>query len=286
MPKEDEDKQKSEVEELMAIFMKLAKAIKSNDGEWDTLEELMEARANIAIKHAFDGFGISFDDAIELIERAEDLTDEQRVNRDIIIAAVDNLVDFSVAQEYQMAMELPEFEEESEEESDEDEIDEDVLEGMLAIFTKYNDRYAKIENLDIEYAMMVAAFYKGISDSAVLTYMTQGDNRVRPWHRQYEGFTAPKSHFPAWLIPPIEHNCRCFLVEDSKSVIGQIQNKINVPDMPEWFNPVFKESVALGGRIFSEEHSYFQIAPEHFETLYDISLRIKSKYKLNGENTN
>ena len=56
--------------------------------------------------------------------------------------------------------------------------------------------------------------------------------------------------------------------------------------MPDWFNPVFKESVALGGRIFSEEHSYFQIQPEHIDTLSDISLRIKSKYKLNGENTN
>lgn len=30
-------------------------------------------------------------------------------------------------------------------------------------------------------------------------------------------------------------------------------------EMPDFVNPVFKESVAKGGRIFSDAHSYFII---------------------------
>lgn len=280
MPEVDTDRQEAEYQELLAIFMQLARAIKTNNGQWESLEELMEARANIAIKHALDGFGITLEEAAKLIEKRDDLTDEQLVNRNIVIAAIDNLIDFSVAAEYQMVHDLPDIEEYDDEE-DLEEMDEDELEMMLAVFAKYNKHYANIENLDVEYAMIIAAFYSKIANDSILTYYTQGDHRVRPWHRQYEGFSAPKSRFPAWLIPPIEYNCRCFLVEEHVSAIGQIQNS-TTPKMPDWFNPVFKESVAQGGKIFSDEHPYFQVDKKHVKTLTDIASRIKDKYNLNG----
>ena len=70
------------------------------------------------------------------------------------------------------------------------------------------------------------------------------------------------------------------LVEDG--VRGEIGDVLNMttktPEMPEWFNPTFKESVAFGGRIFSDEHPYFNIQSEHVEALQLISDRIKSKY--------
>ena len=242
---------------------------------WEVMEELMALRADFAIHHALNGFGLEYDTALELLRTAEDgLTEIDKAKRNVVVAAIDNLVDFAVAEEYQMALELPEIEEELEEEE---------LEEIMALFAKYNDRYALIENQDAEYAMIIAAQLLAVSNSTVLTYMTQGDERVRPWHLQYEGYSAPKSSFPAWLIPPIEHACRCYLVEDS--VIGKLQDVqgavIRVPDMPEWFNPTFKESVALGGRIFSDEHPYFQVQGEHKEILQSIADRIKSKY-LNG----
>ena len=111
MPEVDTDRQEAEYQELLAIFMQLARAIKTNNGQWESLEELMEARANIAIKHALDGFGITLEEAAKLIEKRDDLTDEQLVNRNIVIAAIDNLIDFSVAAEYQMAHDLPDIEE-------------------------------------------------------------------------------------------------------------------------------------------------------------------------------
>ena len=275
LPVQDEERHHEEFLALIAIFEKLLYSIPNDMESWEVMEELMALRADFAIHHALNGFGLEYDTALDLLRTAEDgLTAAEKAKRNVIVAAVDNLVDFAVAEEYQMALELPEFEAE---------LEEDDLEEVMAIFAKYNDRYALIENQDAEYAMIIAAQLLAVSNSTVLTYMTQGDERVRPWHLQYEGYSAPKSSFPAWLIPPIEHACRCYLVEDS--VIGKLQDVqgavIRVPDMPEWFNPTFKESVALGGRIFSDEHPYFQVQGEHKEILQSIADRIKSKY-LNG----
>ena len=86
--------------------------------------------------------------------------------------------------------------------------------------------------------------------------MTQGDERVRAWHLSLEGITYPKQEFPAELIPPIEHGCRCFLLTQSSAsnVIGELDSKVHSINI----NPVFKESLALKGKIFSQEHSYFK----------------------------
>ena len=241
----------------------------------------MAERADMMLRHAFSGFGISYEDALELLRNADNLTDGQRVKRDILIAAVDNLADFAVAEEYQMAEELPDLDELEDWEYGDDEydIDEDYLNGLYAVCRKYNHNYAWVEDLDIEYAMIMANYLSQIKNETILMYMTMGDERVRPWHLQYEGFTAPKSQFPAWLIPPIEHGCRCYLVEDSASSFAKIQAASQkIPEMPDWFNRTFKESVALGGRIFSDEHPYFQISEEHVDQLSEIAERIKNKY--------
>ena len=244
---------------------------------------MMALRADFLIHHAIDGFGGTYEDAIDLLRNYENLTPEQEAKRNVILAAVDNLIDFAVAEEYQMAMNLPDEDELDDEDGDED--DDDTDDEFHAIFAKYNKTYAATEDMDVEYAMIVAAGLYKLKETTILTYMTQGDERVRPWHLQYEGYSAPKSRFPAWLIPPIEHGCRCFLVED-EDVYGQIKDvnneRVIVPSMPFWFNPTFKESVALGGRIFSDEHPYFQIKEEHREQLESISQRIKEKY-FNGK---
>lgn len=272
LPKDDEDKKKVEYETLLAVFTRFIESLTNEADSQAILEELMDLRAEFLIQHALSGFDMDYDEALELLRNADGLTDEQSARRNIIVAAVDNLIDFAVAEEYQMAMELPSL--------DNDEFDEDDYEE---VFEKYNKRYAEVENSDVEYAMIIAAGLVGVADSTVLTYMTQGDERVRPWHLQYEGFSAPKSQFPAWLIPPIEHQCRCYLVEDS--IMGKLKDVkdavVKVPTMPDWFNRTFKESVALGGRIFSDEHPYFTIDSRDEASLHDIAKRIKEKY-MNG----
>ena len=275
-PEADNEEQEKEYLALLAIFIKLLDAISEDMNQWEVLEELMALRAEFAIRHAIKGFGMNYEQALELVRNYEgDLSDRQKEERNILVAAIDNLVDFAVAEEYQMSVELPDIED----------LDEENLEMLEAICHKYNFRYANIENLDIEYAMIVAAGLVAVSSQTVLTYMTQGDERVRPWHLQYEGYSAPKSQFPAWLIPPIEHGCRCYLVEESVfAKITRVEaSSSKRPKMPEWFNPVFKESVALGGRIFSDDHRYFECDEQHTDKLREISSRIKSKYLTDGE---
>ncbi len=267
------------------LFHDLIKSIQEEDGQWDSLQSLIEERADIGIRYAFDGFGIDYDDALEILKDADDLTDEQRTDRDILVAAVDNIVDFATVEEYQMAREIPDFEELFDPELSDWDEGMDLEEYLESLFGTYNERYAQVENLDIEYSMIVAAFLARIASETVLTYMTQGDERVRPWHLQYEGFSAPRSVFPSWLIPPIEHQCRCYLVEDSASILGKVRAEWTgkgIPEMPEWFNRTFKESVANGGRIFSDEHPYFNIDEKHFDKLKEISDSIKDKYLKNG----
>lgn len=269
----------------MLLFHDLIQSIKDEKGEWDSLQSLIEERADIAIRYAFDGYGISYDDALEMLKNADDLTDEQRVDRDILVAAVDNIIDFSTAEEYQMAREIPDFDDIFDPELSDWDGEGNIDEYLESLFITYNQRYASVENMDIEYALIVAAYLAHIASETILTYMTQGDERVRPWHLQYEGFRAPRSHFPSWLIPPIEHQCRCFLVEDSTNVMGKVQAKwegSGIPEMPEWFNRTFKESVANGGRIFSDEHPYFQVDTQHYDKLSEIASNIKKKYLSNG----
>lgn len=285
LPKNDKDKHEEEYAVLLALFREVIKSIRDNDGQWESLEELMKARADFAVRHAFEGFGISYDDALELLKNADDLTDEQRVQRDILIAAVDNLVDFAVAEEYHAADEVSEYDELEELEEDSEEYA-DLLEILFGICNKYNNRYAYVENMDIEYAMIIAAYLSSMKDDTILTYMTMGDERVRPWHLQYEGYSAPRSQFPSWLIPPIEHQCRCFLVEDTKSTLMADVQAAKKPQMPDWFDRTFKESVANGGRIFSDEHSYFQIDKRHVKRLGEISDRIKAIYFGDGADSN
>ena len=93
-PDDDQDRHKNEVAVLLSLFHGFVLSMVGQDREWDSLEELMKARADIAIQRALSGFGIDYDDAIELIRNADNLDNEQSVQRNIIMAAVSNLVGF------------------------------------------------------------------------------------------------------------------------------------------------------------------------------------------------
>ena len=279
MPEIDEDEQEKEYLAILAIFERFLDGLDGQEEPWEVMEDLMALRADFLIHHAIKGFGMNWDDAMELVNsNLEKLSPEDRTRAEIIFAAVNNLAEFAVAEEYQMMVEA---DEEAEDEDNEELDDEEMEELLIGVCQKYNKRYALVEDMDVEYAMMVAAALVLIPDSTSLMYMTQGDERVRPWHLQFEGFTAPKNRFPAWLIPPIEHQCRCYLVEVEDGIAGVKNEIVHVPSIPDWFNLTFKESVALGGRIFSDEHPYFNVHEEDVPRLAEIVSRIKEKY-ING----
>lgn len=269
-----EDEDKAEYSAIYVIFKKFLQDYGNMDDRWDLLEEMMGLRAEFAFNHAIKGFGMDFERALELLRNHNDgLTKLDKERRDILIAALDNLVDFAVAEEFQMSEALPDGL---------DTDDEEELAECEEVFERYNSTYARIENQDIEFAMGIAAGWVHFSENTILTYTTQGDNRVRPWHMALEGTSYPKHSFPAWLIPPIEHGCRCFLVEEANNMIHDETKVAKVmgqaTEIPDFVNPVFRESVAKGGRIFSDAHSYFSIPKEHKKRLREIAKKIKDKW--------
>lgn len=277
-PEEDID---SEVfAALLSLFEDFIHGLREDMTLDELLEELAYLRAKLGMEAALKGFDMDFDDAVKLLESdPASLSDEQKKRRDILFAAFDNIIDFAVAEEYTMIDKMAE--DVSDIDSDE-EFDDDEIEELMLIFQQYNSNYRVTEDGDIEHAMHVALGFFLIEDSVVLTYRTQLDDRVRPWHLQYEGFSAPKAVFPEWLIPPIEHGCRCFLEEVSSADVGVMDAVYTIPTMPPQFNRTFKESVAKGGRIFSDEHPYFTIKEEDADRLNDIAIKIKERYHLNG----
>lgn len=279
-PKE-EDLDKEAYAALLSIFEDFIHGI----GEQITLDELLEAlaglRAKFGIDAALKGFEIDLDTAIELLNSDEaKLTYEQKKRRNVLMAAFDNIIDFAVAEEYQMIDSVEDMVGELEWGMD---LEEGELDDITGVFKKYNLNYLTIEDGDISHAMHVALGLYLISESTMLIYRTQLDDRVRPWHLSYEGYSAPKMLFPEWLIPPIEHGCRCFLEEET--INGKLDAKgaaYEVPQMPSWFNRTFKESVAKGGRIFSDEHPYFEVKEEDIGRLQGIAANIKKGY-VNGD---
>ena len=217
---------------------------------WDNSAESLEIitdiithRAAFLIERVLSGMSLDFDEALTLLRNHNDfVTTTDRLKRDILVAAIENLVDFAAAGQYTMLMELPE------------ELDESCYGEYERICERYNLVWAAQENEDVRYAATMAAWWIALDSDTILTFMTQGDEKVRPWHEELEGLSFPKSEFPAELIPPIEYNCRCYLVaEGYGAVMGSLPKEVPVLKV----HPVFRESLCTGGRIFSGDHPYF-----------------------------
>ena len=279
---EDKDDSQAEYEELLPLFINLVKSLRDPDNKKQALLDLARLRAQLAISHAFEGFDIEQDEAIKLINQTEDLSELDEEKKKRLIAAINNLIEFSVCEEYQLMTNiyktLPDFDFDSDEF---DTDDEEVMEPLEELNKKYNLIYAGVENMDIEYAMMIALAWVSSGKEATLTYMTQNDDRVRPWHFALQGFSAKKDDFPSWMIPPIEWGCRCFLVDSNgDSVINQLDLHVfaKAPKKPKQIDDVFSESVAKCGRIFGKSHSYFKVGDKDKDALKEMVELIKQDY--------
>lgn len=240
----EKEKTKEDYRIILSAFHRLIDWYGNSAERWDLIEDIITLRASFLIDRALTGLKIDFDRALGLIRNHNEFTTQrERQERDILLAAIDNLIDFAAAQEYTMIEELP------------DEIDSDQIDEYDSVCDKYNLRYAEQENSDVVFAAGMAAWFLNLADETLVTFMTQGDERVRPWHLSHEGLSFPKNNFPPELIPPIEWGCRCYLITNGfGSVYGKTiegKNKIKV-------NPVFCESLAKGGKIFSSAHPYFK----------------------------
>lgn len=264
----DSDSEESKYLLILAAFRRLIASWQDSAEKWETIEEIITLRVSSLLESVLTGLKLDFDGALALLRNKNafvSLRDKEQ--RDVLVAAIDNLVDFAAAQENTMLGELPE------------EIDFRYPERYEDLCEKYNKTYARQENIDVLYAAAVAAWWMDIPSETLVTYMTQGDERVRAWHLSLEGTTYPKCEFPPALIPPIEFGCRCFLItEGSASRIKAVLDTTSKEKEQMKTNPVFKESLAVKGKIFSREHPYFKhTLPLQVQ---DIVKRIKEKLYL------
>lgn len=263
----------AEYNAILSIFKKFLEKYQNETDRWELLQAIIDMRIEFMVNHAFQGFNLSLEDAMDLVRSKNNgLTSQDKESRKILLAALDNIIDFAVAEEFQMAYKVSKIYD------SEDEENEENCEDICYL---YNHIYANVENDDVNYAMGIAAGWVKYNESTILTYMTQGDERVRPWHLALEGTSYPKSSFPAWLIPPIDYGCRCFLIEEGDDVLNHkdlanIESKI--VDKPDFINPIFSDSVCNGGKIFGAQHPYFQIPKGYKRKLKSISKSIKEKW--------
>lgn len=278
MSEDEKSRHDSEYQSLVALYISLLKSLHT-DGEEEALYDLSEKRTEIAFGYVLDGLGIDYDEALALLqnESEHDFTQHDKDMRDRVKAALLNLIDFSVCQQYQLYSETLD-------EVGENEIDfnSEDYEDLLALCGKYNDTYSAIENSDIKYAGKMAAMWIGLSASDWLVYWTMNDIKVRPWHMALQGYAAPRDEFPSWMIPPIEYNCRCFLEclevprasAKMKNAMGLAKNVTK----PRQIDDVYSESLAKCGRIFGPSHSYFSVKASHKDLLDGFVSRLKEKY--------
>ncbi len=249
---------------LFKAFTKLRSYLEDTAETIEVLEEIMSLRASFLIDHALTGLQIEFNKALSLLRNHNEFsTQREKQEREILVAAIDNLIDFAVAEEYSVMKEindLPKRERELK---------------ANEIFDKYHLTYVPVENKDVIYSAVIASWWLSLTEDAWVTFMTQGDERVRAWHLSHEGLTYRKKDFPPELIPPLEFGCRCFLVSNS---FGSVSGKIDFEKRAVDFNPVFKESLSKGGRIFTNSHPYFNNElPEVIKTIKD---KLKRKFHL------
>lgn len=268
----------SEYQSLVALYIALLKSLRTDDRE-SALYALSELRTEIAFSYVLEGLGVDFDTAKSLLMSGEDnnLTQYDKDLRDRLKAAIQNLIDFSVCEEYQL------FDETLETLGD-DEIDynSDEYEELLMICKKYNDTYSVIENADIAYAGTMAARWIRMSASDWVMYWTQNDAKVRPWHMALQGYAAPRDEFPSWMIPPIEYNCRCFLewleVPTASASLKKIKGSAKNACKPKQLSDVYSESLAKCGRIFGPSHNYFSVKERDKDMLKGFVSKLRTKY--------
>lgn len=258
---EKTDTQK-EYEVILEAFRRLVSGWENSAERRNIIEDIITLRASFLVDRALTGLRLDLGRALDILRGHNEFTTErERQQRDILLAAVDNLVDFAAAEETALLEELPE---------------EPQVEEFAAYETLcecYNLTYAAQENDQVLFAASMAAWWLTISSETLVTYMTQGDERVRAWHLSLEGISYRKSEFPPELIPPIEWGCRCFLVADG---FASVRNSLPSEGYEDRIDPIFRESLATGGRIFSPAHAYFsRPLPEDVQ---QIVKRIKERF--------
>ncbi len=153
-----------EREEYMLILSAFKEMIYHFENTAQCLEHFTDMviyRASALIDRALEGLEIDFERALELIHKESGLlTAKEELERERIVAAWENLIDFATAQEYALVRELP------------DKLNLDEISVYESLCQKYNEQYAITENEQVLQAGIAAAFWLRASENSYITYNT------------------------------------------------------------------------------------------------------------------
>lgn len=271
-----QEKSKKNYLKLLAVLQSFLEDFFENPYSYITHYELMQGRALDVLNFAFSGYGLNIEYVINRIkeQNISQLNADEIAERIMILNVIDNLVNFSVCEEYHALNQIRFLSKAY------DEYGDDFEEEAEDIFEMFNYRFSTTENSDIYYSMAIASAWNDFDSMTSLTYTTQGDERVRDSHRALEGLTYLKRDFPEALIPPIDFRCRCYLVESSDSLAVRRNPDDAYDRINNAVNPIFSTTAAKSGRIFGVDHPYFQVQSKHYDELKNVASIIKTSIGL------
>ena len=127
MAKGQKSETQKEYEVIRDAFRRLIYHWENSAEREDIIEDIITNRCSFLIDRALRGLRIEFDEALNILRNHNNFTTErERQQHEILVAAIDNLIDFAVAEEITMLNELPEN------------IDEVCLSDYEAICEQYN----------------------------------------------------------------------------------------------------------------------------------------------------
>lgn len=239
------------MESIIEQYSDRLEEIYDNPNSLNVSFEVARDRAIDLMTTAADGYGVDFDEFIDII-RSDNF--ESNSNSQTLLTLAVNLINFSVAQQYHFTNDLISAANES------NSFDQFNAE-FRSLADTYYARYSSAEDYSVLLALGVAREVFNYDNNVILQYNTQEDERVRPSHNALNGLRFRKASFPPALIPPIDFNCRCFITSTGSTDGRTLNNRRDTDSLIEsTVNPIFSGSPAINGIMFSESHPYFSVA--------------------------
>jgi SPP1 gp7 family putative phage head morphogenesis protein len=213
----------------------------------------------------YDGFGDTPTDLQTKINKARlagdrDLLKELSEQQEVLIAMRKNVFEFSAAKTYEQQKQLRSLL---------------FADGKIKSFTEFKkeaEKIVKVFNeqwLQTEYqnainqAISAKEYSVYIEEQELfplLRYKTQEDDRVREKHQKLNNKTkAVNDPFWASYYPPIEWNCRCFVVQVSER---DTRNEATIEEINKIVPEYFRFNAWLDKIVFGLKHPYFVVSDE------------------------
>ncbi len=139
------------------------------------------------------------------------------------------------------------------------------VKDVAAINKDYNKNWLKAEyNLAKSQARMGAYYVKYKDRGGFFVFKTIADGRVREEHKVLHNTKLPVEH-SFWLTywPPLGWGCRCYVIWVSS---GEEKGPEGLPNV----EGMFAKNAGIDGKIFGEEHPFFEIDRAFAETMVNF----------------